>query len=504
MIGDANMRKFLSIGCAVALVLGGAAAHAQVYSLTEVGAPNTTANLTLNWGSVNDSGEITGTSTPVAGGASSAFVFSNGTLTLLKGSAATQGFGINDAGQVTGSDGTCAFTATNNVVTDLETLAGPCSAHPKVLSEGIAINESGKIAGFSYVNGNAEDVKAAYFSGTQIESLGTLGGTASQAYGVNAKGVVTGWAENASGDKQAFVTLNGALVGIGTLGGSASFGYGINLSGQVAGKAQIAGNGATHGFFYSDGIMHDIGTLGGINSVAYAINDAGDVVGEAGVAAGAARAVLVSNGALVNLNSLINPSDPLAPYVTLTSATGISNAGYIAAEGTDVRYPGVAQVFLLTPINEAPVVTPVVTGTPGQNGWYVSSVTLSWNVVGGPPPTTTGCATVTVPNTKGTTYTCAAVNSLGSASDSVTIKEDTTAPTARVVTPSSGANYALGQSVTAAYTCADTISGVASCVGTVADGALVPTSTAGQQQFVVTATDNAGNVTTKTITYTVN
>ena len=52
---------------------------------------------------------------------------------------------------------------------------------------------------------------------------------------------------------------------------------------------------------------------------------------------------------MYDLNSLIANS-PLAPYVTLTVATGISNTGFIAANGTDSRAPGVNEVFLLAPV----------------------------------------------------------------------------------------------------------------------------------------------------------
>jgi hypothetical protein len=44
---------------------------------------------------------------------------------------------------------------------------------------------------------------------------------------------------------------------------------------------------------------------------------------------------------------------------------------------------------------------------------------------------------------------------------------------------------------------------MASCAGTVADGAPVSTSSAGTQTFAVAATDNAGNTLTKTVTYSV-
>ena len=53
------------------------------------------------------------------------------------------------------------------------------------------------------------------------------------------------------------------------------------------------------------------------------------------------------------------------------------------------------------------------------------------------------------------------------------------------------------------YDCTDADSGIASCVGTVADGALFDRSSPGTKTFTVTATDNAGNTTTKTVTYRV-
>ena len=52
--------------------------------------------------------------------------------------------------------------------------------------------------------------------------------------------------------------------------------------------------------------------------------------------------------------------------------------------------------------------------------------------------------------------------------------------------------------------CADEGLGLESCVGTVADGAHVDTSTIGYQTFTVTATDNAGNVDDASVEYVVN
>ncbi len=82
---------------------------------------------------------------------------------------------------------------------------------------------------------------------------------------------------------------------------------------------------------------------------------------------------------------------------------------------------------------------------------------------------------------------------------------DKTAPTIALTTPASGAVYALGEQVVADYSCADETggSGLASCSGTVADGAAVDTSSVGDKTFKVEAADNAGNPASKSVTYTV-
>ena len=82
---------------------------------------------------------------------------------------------------------------------------------------------------------------------------------------------------------------------------------------------------------------------------------------------------------------------------------------------------------------------------------------------------------------------------------------DRTAPTIALTTPGSGAVYALGEQVAADYSCADEAggSGLASCSGTVADGAAIYTSSVGQKKFKVEAADNAGNPASKSVGYTV-
>jgi hypothetical protein len=62
----------------------------------------------------------------------------------------------------------------------------------------------------------------------------------------------------------------------------------------------------------------------------------------------------------------------------------------------------------------------------------------------------------------------------------------------------------VGQTVHASFTCADTGgSGIASCTGTVPDGATLDTAAPGVRHFEVTAVDGAGNATTVVHDYVV-
>jgi outer membrane protein assembly factor BamB len=82
---------------------------------------------------------------------------------------------------------------------------------------------------------------------------------------------------------------------------------------------------------------------------------------------------------------------------------------------------------------------------------------------------------------------------------------DTTPPTIAVTTPPEGAVYVRGQVVNADYGCQDEAggSGLASCVGTVANGTPINTATVGAKTFTVTAADNAGNTSSVTHHYSV-
>jgi hypothetical protein len=79
---------------------------------------------------------------------------------------------------------------------------------------------------------------------------------------------------------------------------------------------------------------------------------------------------------------------------------------------------------------------------------------------------------------------------------------DKKAPTITITAPTGA--YVYGQSVAADYACADGGSGLASCVGTVADGAAVDTGSVGQKSFTVDAADALAHPSTQTAQYQVN
>lgn len=86
----------------------------------------------------------------------------------------------------------------------------------------------------------------------------------------------------------------------------------------------------------------------------------------------------------------------------------------------------------------------------------------------------------------------------------IVLAVDHAAPSIDVSSPADGAPISEDDHVVAHYQCDDGDgSGVASCVGTVADGQAIDTSGPGDHTFTVTSIDQFGNQAVKTVTYTV-
>jgi probable HAF family extracellular repeat protein len=254
---------------------------------------------------------------------------------------------INDLGQLTGSAKTAGNTADHaflwkndgSPMLDLGTLGGNESG-------GAAINGSGQVAGGSEI-ANTDTFHAFIWKndGTPIHDLGTLGGASSEAVAINASGQIAGssFLPGANKNLHAFFWGNDGtpMQDLGTLGGPNSNAVALNDAGQVAGNSYIGQLNTQHAFVWlNNGTrMKDLGSLGGNSSLASELNASGQVTGSAYLDNVRPRAFLWRNDGttMQDLNKLIDPRDPLKPYVTLTGGLFINDRGDIMARGSDSR-----------------------------------------------------------------------------------------------------------------------------------------------------------------------
>ncbi len=165
-------------------------------------------------------------------------------------------------------------------------------------------------------------------------------------------------------------------------------------------------------------------------------------------------------------------------------------------------YPYDMDVYALTavmPDTTPPEIAPTVSGTPGANGWYTSDVSLTWSVTdpNSSISSTTGCEAVSITQDQAATgYTCTATSEGGSASLTVSIARDASAPIITcpnpALLPGSG-DRTVTAGVDAALSGLDEAASVLS--GT------VPTS--GPQTLSFTAVDLAGNRATQECSFNV-
>jgi YVTN family beta-propeller protein len=233
------------------------------------------------------------------------------------------------------------------------------------------------------------------------------------------------------------------------------------------------------------------------------------------------RRVLVAGGR-AGSDSLVSAEvfDPLSGMWTpvhdmhnaryLHAIAALPGGGAIVAGGVNTANTDTVEIWnasrSLTPADTTPpVLTPHVTGTLGDNGWYTSDVTVAWSVTDEDSPVeiVAGCVTSQITaDTDGLPFGCTAASGGGESSASITIKRDATPPGIAITSPEDGREYYTGLPLRAAYTCTDALA-LAACEGTHPPGAAIDTTTPGDFTFTVTARDEAGHITTRTIAYTV-
>jgi hypothetical protein len=212
-------------------------------------------------------------------------------------------------------------------------------------------------------------------------------------------------------------------------------------------------------------------------------------------------AVDVASGSLLNCGSQPFPSDLLVPV-----HTGDVLYFVIDPKGEYSYDQTQLDVTIQQTDTTAPIIEGSVTPAPNANGWNDTPVTVAFTCTDADSGVAS-CPSSTVLPDDGAdqTVTGTAFDGVGNQASTTVgpIDIDQAPPIVTVSVPADGTSYVVGQTVAAAYSCFDALSGVDTCDGLVPVGEAVDTSSPGPATFVATAEDRAGNVSTTTVTYVV-
>jgi hypothetical protein len=156
------------------------------------------------------------------------------------------------------------------------------------------------------------------------------------------------------------------------------------------------------------------------------------------------------------------PTAPTAPGTYFVVSVATDMAGNVQSVA------GCKSYTIASADSTPPVITKVVTGTAGTNGWYTSNVTVTWTVTD--PESAfvinSGCGTQNFNSeTAAATSSCSATSTGGTSSDSVNLKIDKTAPSSSLAVTggTAGTNGWYTSNVTVATTGTDSISNPTVC-----------------------------------------
>ena len=238
---------------------------------------------------INDKGEV-------VGNGQNAFLYSHGILNDLGplDGIRTGATAINNSGQIVGYAGNRAFLYSNGLMNEINlNLDGTTGGTP------YAINNHGEVVGLGIGQNHAGHAILRHADGSLFDIDNLLNPlhdpqSGSRAYGINDLGQVVGY----NGNSHAFLYANEAVLDLGTLGGGASEATGINIHGQIVGNSYTS-NMRIHAFLYSDGVLYDLNTmidpsLGWELLHAEAINNSGQIAGYGYNGNGQMRAFIIS------------------------------------------------------------------------------------------------------------------------------------------------------------------------------------------------------------------
>jgi probable HAF family extracellular repeat protein len=328
----------------IAMLSAAAPLRAVTYSITDLGVLPGQNTQSYAYG-INNLGEVTGYGTgPSSPSGNTAFVWKPGTgmqsIGVPASGTLTQGFDINDAGQVTGnslvSGGNVAFLYTpGGGFTTLGTLAS------QFASVGYGLNNAGAVAGFSRSSLFSPTNAVLSTGGGNFSAIPGFSGTPTTAYDINNSGIVTGagilGTSPQVGHAFTYNPATGVAADLGTIGANTnvSVGYGISDGGQVTGYAQVGG--ANRAFLYTPGLgMVNLGSLtSNFETTGYAVNNAGQVLGFSGNSD--QKPFLYTPGVgMQDLRALIQTTGPLtgSSFSIHSEGNAINDWGQIVGDST--------------------------------------------------------------------------------------------------------------------------------------------------------------------------
>jgi probable HAF family extracellular repeat protein len=214
-----------------------------------------------------------------------------------------------------------------------------------------AMDPNGRVLGamsLTMPDGTSTEQACLWEEGVLTTLMPFQGSEWSAASDADVSGRVVGWATPAGALRpKAVIWVDGISHDLGTLGGAMAEANAINATGLVVGVSTNADN-EPHAFAFQlagdSSVLSrtDLGWLSGHQSTAHAVNNGGAIVGTSN-----ARAFLFENGAMIDLNTRIDP----ASGWNLVGAAGINDTGQIVGWGT---HNGTHRsAFLLTPSCQA-------------------------------------------------------------------------------------------------------------------------------------------------------
>jgi len=239
---------------------------------------------------INDAGEVTGVVTPPGLVGGHAFLYRNGVFTDIgtlpgySNQPYAVPYGINNSGTIAGDSNNAAFVYEDGTMSIVKRLSARTA---------YAINDGGDVVGLleTVRIGSPHSNHGFLFSNNSMIEIGTLDGdpnSVSMPFGINrARQIVgVGW-KNGNSEERAFLWENGVFTELPLLEPPPGYDIHYSLAAGINNRGDIIGESNASQFVYRDGVLIDLnraiekdagGIWPGIWRVS-AINDAGQIAG---------------------------------------------------------------------------------------------------------------------------------------------------------------------------------------------------------------------------------